>query len=66
MDVSLIEAKVIKLIDKHNTLEKSCKDLQKQVDLLQHACKRLQSKKNLAVASVEKIVEQLKTLEKQS
>ncbi len=66
MDIADIEEKIRKMVTKYQALEETHQELRQQLDVLQQACKRLQSKRDLAIHSVEKIINQLKLVEKQS
>lgn len=66
MELMEIETKVRNLIEKHQALERSQQELKAQIDVLQQACKRLQSKRDLAISNVEAVIEQLKVLEGQA
>ncbi len=65
MDLTELEERVRRLVEKHQALERSHKELKTQVDVLQQACRRLQEKRDLAVTNVEEVIKQLKLLESQ-
>ena len=66
VDIAAIEAKVQKLVERYQHLEKAHCQLQQQVELLNQACEELQAKRDLAITSVENIIERLRMLETQA
>ena len=66
VDIATIEAKIQKLVERYQYLEKSHQQLQQQVKSLNQACEELQAKRDLAINSVENVIERLKMLETQA